>query len=86
MNCDTTKGPISNLHETIQGQWVMIFTMPKNNDPVSVSCLAAVSKLKEEFEARNVSIYGLGVDTRMNHKVWVTDTFELQVWIPFPVI
>jgi hypothetical protein len=77
-SCDTTQGFVT-LHDTIQGKWVMIFTMPKNLDPISVSALAAVAKLKEEFDARNVSVYGLGVDSKMNHKVWVSDTYELQV-------
>mmetsp|Transcript_21267 Transcript_21267/g.54902 ORF Transcript_21267/g.54902 Transcript_21267/m.54902 type:complete len:232 (-) Transcript_21267:214-909(-) len=85
-SCDTTQGFVT-LHDTIQGKWVMIFTMPKNLDPISVSALAAVAKLKEEFDARNVSVYGLGVDSKMNHKVWVSDTYELQEErVNFPII
>lgn len=57
------------LHQKVLGNWTMIVTTPKNNHPVSVSALAAVSKLKEEFDQRNIRVYGLGVDTKMNHRV-----------------
>ena len=54
-SCDTTQGFVT-LHDTIQGKWVMIFTMPKNLDPISVSALAAVAKLKFNEENKKLDL------------------------------
>ena len=66
---NTFPGGFMELHKKVLGNWTMIVTTPKNNHPVSVSALAAVAKLKEEFDHRNIHIYGLGADTKMNHRV-----------------
>merc|ERR1711998_669930 len=62
-------------------------TIPKNRDPVSVSQLAEAMRLKDEFDARGCQIVASGVDTKMNHKMWLQDVFEFtEEKIDFPVI
>jgi alkyl hydroperoxide reductase subunit AhpC len=83
--CDSQLG-LSTFHEVLDGQFSMLVTFPHDFEAVATTELGMIAKLQEEFEARNVKLFALGVDTKMNHRRWITDVEELQdCKITFPV-
>ena len=83
---DSTEGPIS-FHEWLGNSWGVLFSHPKNFTPVCTTELGAVSKLKREFEKRNVKVVGLSVDPLADHHKWAIDIEETQgVALNFPLL
>lgn len=83
---ETTAGPIR-FHDWIEGSWVCLFSYPKDFAPVSTTEIGEVSRLKTEFEKRNVKVIGLSVDEADSHKRWANDIAETQgTALNFPVI
>jgi alkyl hydroperoxide reductase subunit AhpC len=83
---DTTDGTI-NFHEFLGDGWGVLFSHPKDFTPVCTTELGMVSRLKPEFEKRNVKVVGLSVDPMESHKGWVDDIEETQgVALNFPLI
>lgn len=74
---DSTAGKIS-LHDYGGDSWVVLFSHPKDFTPVCTTELGAVSKLKSEFDKRNVKVLGLSVDPLSDHEAWVGDIEETQ--------
>jgi len=65
----------------------VLVTFPQNFDPVATTELGTLAKLHEEFSDRSISIYGLSVDTKANHRKWIEDVEEIQdCKINFPII
>lgn len=82
----STLGEI-NFHEWIGDSWVILFSHPADYTPVCTTELGAVSKLKSEFEKRNVKTIALSVDTIEQHLSWMNDINEIQhTKVEFPII
>jgi len=76
-SCDSTVGLVT-MHELVAGNWGLLLTFPRDFDPVGTTELAMVSKLSDEFEARNIVVLGISPDSKTQHRMWIQETQELQ--------
>lgn len=82
----TTIGPIR-FHEWLGDSWGVLFSHPKDFTPVCTTELGEAARLKPEFDARNVKVIGLSVDTLERHAGWEADIEETQgTAVNFPMI
>lgn len=87
----TTTGTI-NFPEDYEGKWVLLFSHPSDFTPVCTTEFMTVAAMQEEFEALNVSLIGLSVDSLYSHIAWVRAIEELEwngmkdIKVRFPVI
>jgi alkyl hydroperoxide reductase subunit AhpC len=83
---ESTEGTIK-FHDYLGSGWGVLFSHPKDFTPVCTTELGMVSKLKPEFEKRNVKVVGLSVDPIDSHVKWAGDIQETQgSKLNFPLI
>ena len=85
-SAETTHGKI-NFHDWHGDSWGILFSHPKDYTPVCTTELGYMSKIKPEFDKRNVKILALSVDQVDTHKGWIGDINETQnTIVNYPII
>ncbi len=85
-DAETTTGKIS-FHNWLGDSWGILFSHPKTFTPVCTTELGEVSRLRDEFEKRNVKVLGLSVDNTADQKKWEEDIAETQHHaVNFPLV
>jgi alkyl hydroperoxide reductase subunit AhpC len=83
---ESTEGTIK-FHEWLGGSWGILFSHPRDFTPVCTTELGRASKLKGEFDKRNVKVLAVSVDSVDDHKKWIGDIEETQnVKQAFPIL
>ena len=83
---DSNMGKIS-FYEWAGDSWVVLFSHPADYTPVCTTELGEVSKLRSEFEKRNVKTIALSVDDAESHKGWIGDINETQSTdVDYPIL
>ena len=82
----TTEGDIS-FHDWLGNSWGVLFSHPADFTPICTTELGAASKMKQDFEKRNVKIAALSVNDLESHHSWIKDINETQnTTVNFPLI
>src|SRR5205085_1620427 len=82
----TTEGTI-HFHEWLGNSWGILFSHPADFTPVCTTELGAMSKIKQEFDKRNVKVLAVSVDPLESHQRWINDINETQqATVNFPMI
>ncbi len=66
----TTQGKI-NFPEDFKGKWVILFSHPADFTPVCTTEFLTFAKMQEEFDALNVQLIGLSIDSLYAHIAWL---------------
>jgi alkyl hydroperoxide reductase subunit AhpC len=82
----TTEGEID-FHQWLGSGWGILFSHPRDYTPVCTTELGTVSKIKSEFDRRNVKVIAISVDPLKDHHGWICDINETQnTKMNFPII
>jgi thioredoxin-dependent peroxiredoxin len=83
---ETNEGHID-FYEFLGNSWGLLFSHPADFTPVCTTELGQTSRLKNEFEKRNVKVVALSVDGVASHNKWIKDINETQhTTVNFPII
>ncbi len=82
----STAGEID-FYAYLADSWGVLFSHPKDFTPVCTTELGQLSKLKSEFDRRNVKVIGLSVDGLSDHEKWSLDIEQTQgAALNFPLL
>lgn len=74
-------------HDMIDGVWSVLVTFPPDREAVATTEMGQLSKLIDEFEARNVRVMGLSCNTKHKHREWISAVEEIEdCKVNFPLI
>jgi peroxiredoxin (alkyl hydroperoxide reductase subunit C) len=89
---NTTQGQI-NFPGDYKGKWVILFSHPADFTPVCTTEFMTFASMEKEFEALNVQLIGLSVDSLYSHIAWLRTIQEKieykgmkNVEVKFPLI
>ncbi|SBO44762.1 GTPase HflX [Cyanobium sp. NIES-981] len=83
---DSQLGPI-HFYDYAGDSWVVLFSHPADYTPVCTTELGEVSRLRPEWEKRNVKTIALSVDSAESHKGWICDINETQnTAVDYPIL
>ena len=83
---DSQLGPI-NLYDFAGDSWVVLFSHPADYTPVCTTELGEVSRLRPEWQKRNVKTIALSVDSAESHNGWICDINETQkTSVDYPIL
>jgi peroxiredoxin (alkyl hydroperoxide reductase subunit C) len=83
---NSSHGPLK-FHEWKGSSWCVFFSHPADFTPVCTTELSELARRNAEFEARNVKLIGLSIDSIHSHLAWLDSIRDkLGVEIPFPMI
>ena len=83
---DSQLGQI-NLYDFGADSWVVLFSHPADYTPVCTTELGEVSRLRPEWEKRNVKTIALSVDSAESHNGWICDINETQnTTVDYPIL
>lgn len=83
---ETSTGAVQ-FHQFLGNSWGILFSHPADFTPVCTTELGTVAKLKSEFDARNVKVIALSVDSVESHQKWIQDINETQhTTVNYPII
>ena len=70
-----------------RGKWVVLFSHPGDFTPVCTTEIIAFSRANEYFNALNICLIGLSVDSNASHLAWLYDIYlKTGIRVPFPII
>ena len=87
----TTQGKI-NFPQDYKGKWIILFSHPADFTPVCTTEFMTFGSMIKEFEAMNVQLVGLSVDSLYGHIAWLRKIRELEwkdkkhIDVTFPLI
>ncbi len=87
----TTQGDIK-FPQDFEGKWVILFSHPADFTPVCTTEFMTFGSMIDEFEALNVKLVGLSVDSLYAHIAWLRKIQELEwkglknINVSFPLI
>lgn len=86
-SAQTTQGKL-NFYDYLDSSWGILFSHPADFTPVCTTELGAFSKLKPEFDKRNVKLIGLSTESVENHYGWIKDIIDVSKLdcFSFPII
>jgi len=82
----SSMGEIS-FYDWAGDSWVVLFSHPADYTPVCTTELGEVSRLRPEFEKRNVKTIALSIDGVESHNGWIGDINETQsTTVDYPIL
>lgn len=87
----TTQGKIK-FPENYKGKWVILFSHPADFTPVCTTEFMTFASMQKDFEALNVQLIGLSVDSLYAHIAWLRRIKEIEwknfknIEVTFPLI
>jgi alkyl hydroperoxide reductase subunit AhpC len=86
LTVETDQGTVT-LHDWIGDSWAILFSHPKDFNPVCTTEIGAVAQLTDEWAKRGTKVMGISVDGVEEHKGWKGD-IESFAGAPasFPII
>ncbi|KAH8057968.1 peroxiredoxin [Aureococcus anophagefferens] len=85
-SADSSVGKFT-YHDMVDGVWSVLVTFPGDREAVATTEMGQLSKLRDEFEARNVRVMGVSCNTKYRHREWIAAVEDIEgCKVAFPLI